>query len=116
MVTARRQIITSALLGMPLTGIFEVTYGKFAALDNSRIDVFPFLHFSYCLCSFQLFQSRAGNSPSNASAVDSPGKSSDALPAASAADGHAEASNIMPAVPGSGSGASENKCAESAPR
>ena len=49
MVTARRQIITSARLGMPLTGLFEATYGKVAALDNSKIDIFSFLHFSDCL-------------------------------------------------------------------
>ena len=84
---------------MPLTGIFEATYGKLAAFDSSRIDIFSFLHFSDCPCAFQVFQSTAGNSPSNASAVDPPGKSSDALPAAY---GQAETSKIMSAVSGSG--------------
>ena len=38
MVTARRQIITSAQFSMPLNGIFEATYGKLAAFDNSRME------------------------------------------------------------------------------
>ena len=104
MVTAGRQIITLARLG-----IFEVTYGKHATFENSRIDIFSFLHFSDCLCAFWLFQSRTGNSPSNLSAVDPPGKSSDALPAAY---GQAEGSNVMSAVSGSSSGAAGNNCAE----
>ena len=31
---------------MPLTGIFEATYGKLAAFDHSRIEIFSFLQFS----------------------------------------------------------------------
>ena len=76
--------------------------------DNSRIDI-SFFHFSDCLCAFQLFQSRAGNSPSNALAVDSLGKSSDALPGAY---WQAQGSNAMSAVSESGSGAAGNNCAE----
>ena len=37
-VTARQQILTSALLGMPLTGLFEATYGKLASFDNAVLD------------------------------------------------------------------------------
>ena len=37
-VTARQQILTSALLDMPLTGLFEATYGKLASFDNAVLD------------------------------------------------------------------------------
>ena len=93
---------------MPLTEIFEAKYETLAAFDNSRMDICSFVHFSDCLCAFQLFQWRAGNSPSNSSAVDPPGKSS----LLSAASGQAEASNIMFEVSGSGSGAVGNNRAE----
>ena len=84
-----------------------MAYGKLAAYDNSRLDISSFFLtvYAHSSCSIQELEIL----PSNTSAVDPPGKSSDALPAAY---GQAEGSNVMSAVSASGSGAAGNNCAE----